>query len=132
MTKKQEYLHENDYSGNDSKVNIEEKTLILLEGKAKKKLDETINTPDRYVSRFQYNSQNLDKYLEICPHCKNPMMISFHRTVIDSAIDYHEGKRMFNQYQTKERDNLSLITLLALFVTGLYFLLPQIISIIRA
>ena len=132
MTKKLENLHENNYSGNDSKVNIEEKTLILLEGKAKKKLDETINTPERYVSRFHYNSQNLDKYLEICPHCKNPMMISFHRTVIDSAIDYLEGKRMFNQYQTKERDNLSLITLLALFVTGLYFLLPQIISIILA
>ena len=132
MTKKQENLHEDNYSDDDSKVNIEEKTLILLEGKAKKKLDETINTPDRYVSRFQYNSQNLDKYLEICPHCKNPMMVSFHRTVIDSAIDYLEGKRMFSQYQTKDRDNLSLITLIALFVTGLYFLLPQIISIIRA
>jgi hypothetical protein len=132
MTKKQENLHENDYSGNDCEANTHEKTLILLEGKAKKKLDEPVSTPDPYVSRFQYNSQNLDKYLEICPHCKNPMMVSFHRTVIDSAIDYLEGKRMFNQYQTKDRDNLSLITLLALFVTGLYFLLPQIISIIGA
>ena len=42
MTKKQENLHENDYPGNDSKANIQEKTLILLEGKAKKKLDEPI------------------------------------------------------------------------------------------
>ncbi len=132
MNKKQENLYENKDSGKDSKVNIEEKTLILLKSKAKKNLDETINTPERYVSRFQYNSQNLDKYLEICPHCKNPMMTSFHRTVIDSAIDYLEGKRMFSHYLTNERDYLPIITFLLLLGTGLYFLLPHIISIIRA
>ena len=130
MKEKQEKLNEAYYSENDSPVNAEEKALILAKTKAKRNLDETISTPDRYVSRYQYNVNNVDKYLQLCPHCKKPTLSAFHRTVIDSATDYLEGKRVFRQYSTSEKDILPAITFLFALGFGMYILLTHILSVI--
>ena len=48
----------------DSLVNNQKTTLVLLKDNPRKNIDETINTPERYVSWFQASTSNLDKYLE--------------------------------------------------------------------
>jgi hypothetical protein len=102
MKENQQKLIESNYSENDTTVKAEEKTLILLESKTEKNIDQTINTPERYLSRYQYNTKNIDKYLQLCPHCKKPTLSAFDRSVIDSAIDYLNGKRMFNNFPKRE------------------------------
>ena len=97
-----------------------------------KDIDETINTPERYVSWFQSRTDNLDKYLEICPHCKNPTMYAFQRTVINSAVDYLEGKRMFEGYFPKPKKSFPFISFMLAIGTGIYFLLSHIVSILNA
>ena len=102
MKENQQKLIESNYAENDTTVKTEEKTLILLESKTEKNIDQTISTPERYVSRFQYNVKNIDKYLQLCPHCKKPTLSAFDRSVIDGAIDYLNGKRMFNNSPRRE------------------------------
>ncbi len=131
MKEKQEKLNESNYSENDSTIKAEEETLILLKTKAKRNLDETISAPDQYVSWYHYNMKNIDKYLQLCPHCKKPTLSAFHRTVIDSAIGYLEGKRMFRHYPTREGDFLPTITFLLALGKAIYFLLNHIITFIR-
>jgi hypothetical protein len=131
MKEKQQKLNESNYSENDSAVMAKEKSLILLETKQKRNLDQTISTPDRYVSRYQYNVKNIDKYLTLCPHCKKPTLSAFEKSVIDSAIDYLNGKRMFQHYPTSEGNFLPIITFLLAIGTAIYFLLNHIITFIR-
>ena len=102
MKENQQKLIESNYSKNDTTVKTEEKTLILLESKPEKNVDQTINSPERYVSRYQYNAKNIDKYLQLCPHCKKPTLSAFDRSVIDSAVDYLNGRRMFNNFPRRE------------------------------
>ena len=102
MKENQQKLIESNYSENDTTVKTEEKTLILLESKPEKNIDQTINSPERYVSRYQYNAKNIDKYLQLCPHCKKPTLSAFDRSVIDSAVDYLNGRRMFNNFPRRE------------------------------
>jgi hypothetical protein len=131
MNEKQQKLNESNYSENDSAVMAKEKSLILLETKPKRNLDQTISTPGRYVSRYQYNTKNIDKYLTLCPHCKKPTLSAFEKSVIDSAIDYINGKRMFQDYPTSEGNFLAPITFLLALGTAIYFLLNHIIAFIR-
>lgn len=131
MKEKLEKLNESNHSENDFTVETEEKTLVLMKTKAKRNLDETISSPDRYVSWYQYNLTNIDKYLQLCPHCKKPTLSAFHRTVIDSATDYLEGKRIYIHHSTSSRDLLPTVTFLLALGIGIYFLLAHIISIIR-
>ena len=102
MKENQQKIIESNYSENDTTVKAEERNLILLESKTGKNVDQTINTPERYVSRYQYNAKNIDKYLQLCPHCKKPTLSAFDRSVIDSAVDYLNGKRMFNNFPRKD------------------------------
>ncbi len=131
MKEKQQKLNEENYSENDSTTMAKEKSLMLLETKLKKNLDQTISNPDRYISWYQYNTNNIDKYLQLCPHCKKPTLSAFHRTVIDSATDYLEGKRIYIHHSTSSRDLLPTVTFLLALGIGIYFLLAHIISIIR-
>lgn len=131
MKKEQEKINENNYSENDTRVEAEEKALVLIKAKPKRNLDETISSPDRYVSRYQYNMTNIDKYLQLCPHCKKPTLSAFERKVIDSAIDYLEGKRIYSQRSTSDKDFLPTITFLLALGVGIYLFLTHIISIIR-
>jgi hypothetical protein len=126
MKENQQKLIENDYSENDATVKAEEKTLILLKTKAEKNLDQTISTPERYVSWYQYNTKNIDKYLQLCPHCKKPTLTAFDRSVIDSAVDYLNGKRMFKNFPRSEGKFFPNIIFMLALGTMVYFLLNHI------
>jgi hypothetical protein len=126
MKQNQKKIIESNYSKNDAAAKIEEKSLILLESKAKKNVDQTINTPERYVSRYQYNTKNIDKYLQLCPHCKKPTLSAFERSVIDSAIDYLNGKRTFINFPRSERKFLGGAFFMLAFCTILYFIFNHI------
>jgi len=123
MEKIQQKLIESSYSENDSAVKTDEKSLVLLKTKVKKDLDQTIRTPERYVSWYQYNTKNIDKYLQLCPHCKKPTLSAFDRSVVDNAIDYLNGKRMFNNYPRSDGNYFPSIILLFAFGTAVYFIL---------
>ena len=131
MKEKLEKLDERNHSENDSTVEAEEKALILKKTKAGRNLDETISSPDRYVSWYQYNLTDIDKYLQLCPHCKKPTFSAFDRTVIDSAMDYLEGKRIYSRYSTGNRDFMPAVTFLLALGVGIYFLVTHVISIIK-
>jgi hypothetical protein len=122
MKEKQQKLKESKSSEVDSTVKDEEKVLIQSMTKPKKNLDQTISNSDQYVSWYQYNTKNIDKYLQLCPHCKKPTMSAFHRSVIDSAIDYLNGKRIFNHYSVRERYFFPYATFMAAFGVAIYFL----------
>jgi hypothetical protein len=131
MKEQQQKLDQEDYSENDFIATVKDKVLILPMTKPKKNLDQTISNPDQYVSQYQYNMRDMDKYIQLCPHCKKPTLSAFERTVIDSAVDYLNGKRMFQYYQTNERGFLPFITLLLGIGTAIYFLLNYFITFIR-
>ena len=80
MKENQQRIDEGDYSENESAVMAQEKSLILLETKPEKNLDQTISNPDRYLSRYQYNTKNIDKYITLCPHCKKPTLSAFEKS----------------------------------------------------
>jgi hypothetical protein len=126
MKKKQQRHTENNHPENDTSAMEEEKVLILTKTVAKRNLDQTIRSPDRYVSWYQYNTKNIDKYLTLCPHCKKPTLSAFNRAVVDSAIDYINGKRMFRQYSTGRGNAFSPIMFLLVIGTVIYFLLNYI------
>ena len=126
MKENQQTLIESDYAENDTTVKTEEKALILLESKTEKNIDQTINTPERYVSRYQYNAKNIDKYLQLCPHCKKPTLSAFDRSVIDNAIDYLNGKRMFNNFPRREGKFFPNIFFIFALGTIFYFIVNHI------
>jgi len=113
----------------DTTVGVEEKNLIVLPVKVKKNVDETISSQGSYVSRYHYTTRNIDKYLEFCPHCKKPTMSAFHRTVIDNAIDYLEGRRVLRHYPENRSRLLKYSTgLVAVGAAVVFLLLPLILS----
>ena len=106
-------------------------TLVFLVDRRKKKIDHTITTPDKYVSRYHYDSKSVDKYLELCPHCRKPTLNAYRKTVADGALNYieaREGKR-------GRRSNLKLLAGLTsgglVFSAGLYYLLFHMLSGVR-
>jgi hypothetical protein len=127
MGKIQKKIIEENCSENDSTVGVEEKALIFLPVKMKRNEDETISSQGSYVSRYHYTTQNIDKYLEFCPHCKKPTMSAFHRTVIDNAIDYLEGRRVLRHYPRNQSKLLKYSTgLVAAGAAVVFLLLPLI------
>jgi hypothetical protein len=126
MKETQQKLIENDYSEEDTIVRAEEKSLILLEPKTEKNVDQTISTPERYVSRYQYNVKNIDRYLQLCPHCKKPTLSALERSAIDSAIDYLNGKRMFNNFPKSEKKIFPNIFFMLALGTVFYFIFNHI------
>ena len=127
MGKIQKKIIEENCSENDSTVGVEEKALIVLPVKMKRNEDETISSQGSYVSRYHYTTRNIDKYLEFCPHCKKPTMSAFHRTVIDNAIDYLEGRRVLKHYPRNQSKVLKYSTgLVAAGAAVVFLLLPLI------
>ena len=127
MKKIQKKIIDENCSENDSTVGAEEKSLILLPLGVKKNEDQTISSQGRYVSRYHYNSRNIDKYLELCPHCKKPTMSAFQRTVIDNALDYLEGRRVLRHYPDDQSKLLKYSTGLVAVAAAVYFLLLPLI-----
>jgi hypothetical protein len=93
----------------------EERSLILLESRPQKKIDETISTPHQYVSRYHYETKNLGSFLELCPHCRKPSITSLRKTVVDTAIAYLNEK----EDQKERRANRRRITILTVSLIGI-------------
>lgn len=106
----------------------EERSLILLESKPGKKIDETISTPHQYVSRYHYETKDLGSFLELCPHCRKPSILALRKTVIDSAIEYLNEKEDLREKRSNRRRLVILITSLAGIAGGLYYLFFHMIS----
>ena len=120
-------------SENSSKVESDKNkdTLVFLEDRRKKHIDETIDTPDRYLSRYHYDSKNLDKYLELCPHCRKPNLYPYRKVVIDSALNYLEEKEEQRGRHLNRSRFVGLTAGLLLVSAGLYYLLFHVLSGVR-
>ena len=115
----------------ETEIKKEEKILLLVDNKKKTKSDDTIMTPDKYVSRYHYNTKNLDAVLELCPHCKKPTLSAFKNVVIDSAVAYLNDKEEQKVRKSNRRRTVGLIVG-ALTVLGcLYYWLFYIVSGLR-
>ena len=106
----------------------EERSLIYLGSRPKKKIDETISTPHRYVSRYHYETKNLGSFLELCPHCRKPSILALQKTVIDTAIDYLNEKEALRARRSARRRIALLLVSLIGIVGGLYYLFFHLIS----
>ena len=106
----------------------EERSLILLESKPKKKIDETISTPHQYVSRYHYETKDLGRYLELCPHCRKPSITSLRKTVVDTAIEYLNEKEDLRERRSNRRRIAILIASLIGITGSLYYLFFHMIS----
>ncbi len=106
----------------------EERSLILLESRPKKKIDETISTPHQYVSRYHYETKDLGSFLELCPHCRKPSMLALRKTVIDTAIEYLNEKEEIRERRAGRRRVALLIASLIGIAGGLYYLFFHLIS----
>ena len=115
-------------SDNNDKNVKRDDTLVYLEDRRKKKIDETVDTPERYISRYHYDTKNLDKYLELCPHCRKPTLYTYRRVVVDSALDYLEEKEQQRGRHVNRSIFVGLTAGFLLISAGLYYLLFHIFS----
>jgi hypothetical protein len=106
----------------------EERSLILLKSKPGKKIDETISTPHKYISRYHYETKDLGNFLELCPHCRKPSILAFRKTVIDTAIDYLNEKQDIREHRSNRRRIAWLIASLIGIAGGVYYLFFHVIS----
>ena len=106
----------------------EERSLILLEDRPKRKIDETISTPQQYVSRYHYETKNLGSFLELCPHCRKPSILALRQTVVDTAIEYLNEKEAIRERRTSRRRIAFLIASLIGIAGGLYYVFFHLIS----
>ena len=106
----------------------EERSLILLEGRPKKKIDETISTPQQYVSRYHYETKNLGSFLELCPHCRKPSILALRKTVVDTAIEYLNEKEAIRERRTSRRRIVLLTASLIGIAGSLYYVFFHMIS----
>lgn len=106
----------------------EERSLILLKGKPRKKVDETIANPHRYISRYHYETKDLGSFLELCPHCRKPSILAFRKTVIDTAIDYLNAREEIREKRSNRRRIALLIAGLAGVAGSVYYLFFHVIS----
>jgi hypothetical protein len=112
----------------EPEVTVAEKNLVVLEHRPKRRIDETISTPARYVSRYHYDTQHIDAELELCPHCKKPTFSAFQRTVADGAMNYLMEKEVQRDRRSARRRNIGLIGGGIIFLAGLYFWVFHVIS----
>ena len=103
-------------------------TLVYLDDRRKKKIDETVDTPEKYISRYHYDTKNLAKYLELCPHCRKPTLYTYRRVVVDSALDYLEEKEQQRGRHVNRSIFVGLTAGFLLISAGLYYLLFHIFS----
>ena len=105
-----------------------ERSLILLENRPKKRIDETISTPHQYVSRYHYETKDLGSFLELCPHCRKPSITSLRKTVVDTAIKYlNEKEDRKEQRANRKRVALSIASLIGI-AGAVYYLFFHLMS----
>ena len=106
----------------------EERSLILLENRPKKRIDETISTPHQYVSRYHYETKDLGSFLELCPHCRKPSITSLRKTVVDTAIKYlNEKEDQRENRANRKRVALSIASLIGI-AGAVYYLFFHLMS----
>ena len=106
----------------------EERSLILLESRPQKKIDETISTPHQYVSRYHYETKDLGSFLELCPHCRKPSITSLRRTVVDTAIKYlNEKEDRRENRANRKRVAISIASLIGI-AGAVYYLFFHLMS----
>jgi hypothetical protein len=109
-------------------IGTEERSLILLGSRPKKKIDETISSPQHYVSRYHYETKALGSFLELCPHCRKPSLLALRKTVIDTAIEYLNEKEAIRERRAVRRRIVLLAVGLIGIAGGLYYLFFHLIS----
>lgn len=112
----------------ESGIANEERSLILLKSTPGKKIDETISTPHKYLSRYHYETKDLGSFLELCPHCRKPSILALRKTVIDTAIDYLNEKEEIRERRANRRRIVILIASLMGIAGVVYFLFFHVIS----
>ena len=106
----------------------EERSLILLDNRPQKKIDETISTPHQYVSRYHYETKDLGSFLELCPHCRKPSITSLRKTVVDTAIKYlNEKEDQREKRANRKRIAFSIAGLIGI-AGGAYYLFFHLMS----
>ena len=115
----------------ETDIKKEEKILLLVDNKKKTKSDDTIVTPDKYVSRYHYNTKNIDAVLELCPHCKKPTLSAFKNVVIDSAVAYLTDKEEQKVRKSSRRRTIALVVGALTVMSFLYYWLFYIVSGLR-
>ncbi|MEE9495876.1 MAG: hypothetical protein V3V39_05060 [Desulfobacterales bacterium] len=112
----------------ESAIINEERSLILLENRPPKKIDETISTPHQYVSRYHYETKDLGSFLELCPHCRKPSITSLRRTVVDTAIKYLNEKEDRREHRANlKRVAISIASLIGI-AGAVYYLFFHLMS----
>ena len=106
----------------------DERSLILLKDRPGKKIDETISTPQQYVSRYHYETKGLGCFLELCPHCRKPSVLALRKTIVDSAIEYLNEKEAMRERRASRRRIFGLILGLICAAGGLYYVFFHLIS----
>ena len=106
-------------------------TLVYLDDRRKKKIDETIDTPEKYLSWYHFQSKNLDNCLELCPHCRKPNIYAYRKAVFDSAFYYLEDKDELRRRHMNRRMLLGVTAGLVLIAAGVYYLLFHVLSGLR-
>jgi hypothetical protein len=106
----------------------DERSLILLDSRPKKKIDETISTPQQYVSRYHYETKKLGSFLELCPHCRKPSILALRKTVVDTAIAYLNEKEAMRERRVNRRRIVWLIASLIGIAGGLYYIFFHLVS----
>jgi uracil-DNA glycosylase len=106
----------------------DERSLILLNDRPGKKIDETISTPQQYVSRYHYETKDLGCFLELCPHCRKPSVLALRKTIVDTAIEYLNEKEALRERRANRRRNFGLILGLICAAGGLYYVFFHLIS----
>jgi hypothetical protein len=106
----------------------EERALIFFESRPKKKIDETISTPHQYVSRYHYETKDLGRFLELCPHCRKPSITSLRKTVVDTAIEYLNEKEDQRERRANRRRIAILTASLIGIAGGAYYLFFHLMS----
>jgi hypothetical protein len=112
----------------ESGIASDERSLILFDSRPKKKIDETISTPQQYVSRYHYETKQLGSFLELCPHCRKPSILALRKTVVDTAIAYLNEKEAMRERRANRRRIGWLILSLIGIAGGLYYVFFHLIS----
>ena len=105
--------------------------LVYLKDHRKKKIDESIDTPDKYLSWYHYESKNLGDCLELCPHCRKPNIDAYRKVVVNSAFYYLEDKEEQRGRHMTRKILLGVTTGLLLIAAGVYYLLFHVLSGLR-
>ena len=106
-------------------------TLVYLDQWTQKRIDETIDTPQKYISRYHWDSKNIDQFLELCPHCRKPTHNTYRRVVADTALSYIEEKEFEKEKYSTRRTFGGLVAGALLISGGVYYLLFHFFSGIK-